>query len=123
MTKNCVFPFTYKNVTFSWCTKFDTSNEKAWCAIYPTKPGGIVALYTAEHWDDCEERCQNSCYNGEGCADGYYCHYDSHCQLKLCGNSPDDCGPGRMCMAQMWCDNLHGFERCPRECGMKLAYS
>ena len=118
LSKMCVFPFVYKNEVYSSCTMVDTSNEKAWCATYPARPGGIVALHTAPHWDDCEEQCQNTCYSGDQCSKGSFCHYDMYCQLALCSNSAEDCKKGRICKAQEWCEEVHGFERCPRECSM-----
>ena len=113
----CVFPFVYKNEIYSTCTKADTSNEQAWCAIYPAKPGGIVAIHTAEYWDDCEEQCQNSCSSAKECFKGSFCHYDMYCQINLCAVPSGDCGVGRICKAQKWCEEMHGLERCPRECG------
>ena len=51
---DCIFPFVYKNITYSACTATDSENKKPWCAIAPTPVGGIV-----EHpnWADCEESC------------------------------------------------------------------
>ena len=119
LSQECVFPFVYKNITYSYCTKYDTINDKAWCAIYPTEPGGEVAFLTAEHWADCETRCQNVCDKTQDCPVDHFCHYDSHCEIELCTASHDDCGLGMICKVQSWCEHLHGFERCPRQCGMK----
>ena len=118
LSEMCVFPFVYKNIVYSTCTTVDTSNNKAWCATHPAKPGDTVALHIAPHWADCEDQCQNSCSRSEDCSKNSFCHYDMYCQAELCSNTRDKCGPGRYCKAQDWCEKLYGFDRCPRECGM-----
>merc|ERR1712183_636917 len=47
--KRCIFPFTYKGVTYKTCTKADS--ELAWCAT-EVHPSGTVVN---NKWEDCDE--------------------------------------------------------------------
>ena len=46
---SCIFPFTYKGVTYQSCTK--TDSVEAWCATEVTSSGKVVT----NKWGDCEE--------------------------------------------------------------------
>ena len=47
----CVFPFQYKGVTYSSCTK--TDSQAAWCAT-ETETSGEVKTGM---WEDCQANC------------------------------------------------------------------
>merc|ERR1712183_58207 len=47
--KRCIFPFTYKGVTYKTCTKADS--ELAWCATEVHPSGKVVN----NKWEDCDE--------------------------------------------------------------------
>ena len=45
--ERCIFPFTYKGVTYKTCTK--TDSELAWCATEVHPSGKVVN----NKWEDC----------------------------------------------------------------------
>ena len=47
----CVFPFTYKGVTYKSCTTAESDNNKAWCATEVDTEGVVVN----NQWQDCAE--------------------------------------------------------------------
>merc|ERR1719510_2213810 len=51
----CIFPFTYKGVTYNTCTKADS--ELAWCATEVHPSGKVVN----QKWEDCDEYCPIEC--------------------------------------------------------------
>jgi len=51
----CIFPFTYKGVTYKTCTK--TDSELAWCATEVHPSGKVVN----SKWEDCDELCPTEC--------------------------------------------------------------
>merc|ERR1712183_778282 len=53
--KRCIFPFTYKGVTYKTCTKADS--ELAWCATEVHPSGKVVN----NKWEDCDEYCPTEC--------------------------------------------------------------
>ena len=52
----CIFPFVYKNRTFTACTKFESANNAAWCATAVDANNQIMGVDWASHnnWGDCE---------------------------------------------------------------------
>merc|ERR1711976_125381 len=50
---SCVFPFTYKGVTYKSCTTAESDNNKAWCATEVDSEGVVVN----NKWQDCAEGC------------------------------------------------------------------
>ena len=53
--KECVFPFKYKGITYNTCTKVESDNGKAWCALeLDSKGSGEVII---GKWADCDSVC------------------------------------------------------------------
>ena len=48
---HCVFPFTYKGVTYKTCTTTESDNGAAWCATQVDSEGVVVN----NQWQDCVE--------------------------------------------------------------------
>ena len=48
---SCVFPFTYRGVTYKTCTTAESDNNKAWCATQVDSEGVVVN----NKWQDCAE--------------------------------------------------------------------
>ena len=48
---SCVFPFTYRGVTYKTCTTAESDNNKAWCATEVDSEGVVVN----NKWQDCAE--------------------------------------------------------------------
>ena len=48
---SCVFPFTFKGVTYKTCTTAESDNNKAWCATQVDSDGVVVN----NKWQDCAE--------------------------------------------------------------------
>ena len=53
--EECVFPFKYKGITYNTCTKVESDNGKAWCALkLDSKGSGEVII---GQWADCDPIC------------------------------------------------------------------
>ena len=52
--QNCVFPFKYKGTEYNSCTKVESDNGKAWCALQLDSQGTVIP----RKWADCDLNCQ-----------------------------------------------------------------
>ena len=49
----CIFPFIYRNVTYSRCISRDSDSGQPWCATQLDGEGWVV-----DHaWGDCDQGC------------------------------------------------------------------
>ena len=55
---SCYFPFNYKGVTYSKCTKADS--EAAWCATKVKSNGDVIPGM----WEDCNPGCPGTSGSG-----------------------------------------------------------
>ena len=51
--RDCVFPFTYRGLSYSSCTTAESVNGAAWCATEVDSSGAVVH----SKWQDCEPEC------------------------------------------------------------------
>ena len=69
---DCVFPFIYKGVSYSSCTKAESSNGAPWCATAVDDEGVAVA----GAWEDCQDGCPGTNYV---CDDGFLFNVEGKC--------------------------------------------
>jgi len=53
----CIFPFTYKGVTYTKCTVHHDGSNLAWCATRVKVSGAHQYYYGFNNWDHCDDSC------------------------------------------------------------------
>jgi len=70
--KACVFPFSYKGVTYNNCTNTGSDNGAAWCATQVDAEGEVVK----NTWQDCQDGCPGTNFE---CNEGVLFNVDGEC--------------------------------------------
>jgi len=70
--KDCVFPFTYKGVSYNKCTDVGSDNGATWCATEVDADGEVVK----NTWQDCQDGCPGTNFE---CNEGFLFNVDGEC--------------------------------------------
>merc|ERR1711976_692003 len=97
--KECVFPFKYKGITYNTCTKVESDNGKAWCALKLDSKGDVII----GQWADCDSVClveTNPRGPGSKCtANGQNCVFP----FKYKGKEYNSCTKAESYNGKAWC--------------------